>query len=312
METRHIIRLAIAVSVVGHLALLTGFLLADVRPFDPVTSQTIAVEVVTSDEVKSQRAPEKPELEKATPPTEASKPESAKPQFQLPELSPVEREQAAKSQASPPEAAQQKQQQPSSSEHKPVEAQAVQPKSAPPAEPASPWLPQLPGGASPQQAQPQQAAPSPPQPAQSPERQQPAAGPDVPPAPEPDLTVKYGVLLGLPDGDGGASAFKSAALAPLDIAAFKRHLKSCSRLPASVAPGDQVKVVLRVMMAPGGRLLAEPEVMEAKNSKKAPALMRAAVDALNACQPYTMLPPDKYDEWKMLDLVFTPADFTGG
>ena len=35
-----------------------------------------------------------------------------------------------------------------------------------------------------------------------------------------------------------------------------------------------------------------------------------AVDALQACQPYTMLPPDRYGEWNVLDLTFTPQDFS--
>ena len=47
----------------------------------------------------------------------------------------------------------------------------------------------------------------------------------IPPAPEPDITVKYGVMLGLPDGNGGSAAFSKADIAPLDIAAFRRHLQ---------------------------------------------------------------------------------------
>jgi hypothetical protein len=44
---------------------------------------------------------------------------------------------------------------------------------------------------------------------------------------------------------------------------------------------------------------------------KGPLLMQSAISALEACQPYAMLPADKYPEWKTLDLVFTPQDFTG-
>jgi hypothetical protein len=40
-------------------------------------------------------------------------------------------------------------------------------------------------------------------------------------------------------------------------------------------------------------------------------LRQSAVDALQACQPYTMLPADRYGEWKVLDLSFTPQDFAG-
>ena len=37
--------------------------------------------------------------------------------------------------------------------------------------------------------------------------------------------------------------------------------------------------------------------------------MKSASSALVACQPYKMLPADKYDEWKVMDLTFTPQDF---
>jgi hypothetical protein len=41
-------------------------------------------------------------------------------------------------------------------------------------------------------------------------------------------------------------------------------------------------------------------------------LMQGAISALQACQPYAMLPADEYGEWKVLDLSFTPQDFAGG
>ena len=42
---------------------------------------------------------------------------------------------------------------------------------------------------------------------------------------------------------------------------------------------------------------------------KGPLLMQGAISALHACQPYAMLPADRYGEWKVLDLSFTPQDF---
>ncbi|HEY8332630.1 MAG TPA: hypothetical protein VIQ05_02460, partial [Tardiphaga sp.] len=156
--------------------------------------------------------------------------------------------------------------------------------------------------------------PAPPQ--QPPPQQQQAIQPPAQPAPaapEPDITVKYGVMLGLPDGDGvGAAAFTKADIAPVDTAAFRRHLKSCSTLPGSVAAGDKVRIVLRAYFAPDGRLAGPPTLIEASASVKGPALMQAAISALQACQPYVMLPADKYKEWKVLDLGFTPQDFAGG
>lgn len=138
---------------------------------------------------------------------------------------------------------------------------------------------------------------------------------------EPDLSLKYHVLLGLPSdlppspeaksGDFDAPASKTADIASSLITEFRRHLRTCSKLPASIAPSDRIKVTLRVLMTPEGKLAAEPILIEASASAKGPALMQGAVTALQACQPYAMLPADRYGEWKVLDLSFTPQDFSG-
>jgi hypothetical protein len=182
---------------------------------------------------------------------------------------------------------------------------------------------------------PQQAAsPTPTRPAPSsspPDRREAAAQPQAPstspvPAyipPEPDVTIKYHVLLGLPvelppDGpkDRPGDGFDAPASEPADVASnlvaeFRRHLKTCSKLPAAVAPSDKIKIKLRVFMTLEGRLAAEPVLIEASASANGPALMQSAIGALEACQPYAMLPADRYGEWQVLDLSFTPQDFEG-
>jgi hypothetical protein len=148
---------------------------------------------------------------------------------------------------------------------------------------------------------------------------QPSPQPAPPPsynAPAPDISVKYGVLLGLPasgmvDGGGAAEATK-ADIPAMDTAQFRRHLKTCSKMPASVSSGDNIRIVLRVPFTTDGKIAAPPALIEASASAKGPDLMKSAIEALVACQPYAMLPPDKYDEWKVLDLSFTPRDFVGG
>lgn len=171
------------------------------------------------------------------------------------------------------------------------------------------------------------ATPSPPRPNQ----QQAAALPQVPAvspspvytAPEPDLSIKYHVMLGLPPdlpsqpqarpGDAFDDvASKAADIASSLVTEFRRHLKTCSKLPGSIAPSDKVRIVLRVVMTTEGRLATEPVLIEASANAKGPLLMQGAISALQACQPYAMLPADRYGEWKVLDLSFTPQDFVGG
>jgi hypothetical protein len=186
----------------------------------------------------------------------------------------------------------------------------------------------------PQQAadwQQQQAALSTPRPDRQ-QAQQATAPPQSPPMspvpayapPEPDLSLKYHVMLGLPPDlpadpakgkpgdDFDAPASKRADIASSLIAEFRRHLKTCSKLPGSITPSDKLRITLRVLMTLEGKLAAEPILIEASASAKGPALMQGAIAALEACQPYQMLPADRYGEWKVLDLNFTPQDFAGG
>ena len=146
--------------------------------------------------------------------------------------------------------------------------------------------------------------------------------------PQPDLTIKYNVMLGLPpelpmptaasgsgeksdDGYDASGASMTADVSSSVVAEFRRHLKTCSKLPASVAPSDKVLVKLRVFMTQDGRLAGDPAVGGGSANIKAIELLQSAIAALKACQPYAMLPPDRYGEWKALDLTFTPKDFSG-
>jgi hypothetical protein len=133
--------------------------------------------------------------------------------------------------------------------------------------------------------------------------------------PEPDLTVKYQVNLGLPvprGGDFDTVAFTAAKVSTDGVAKFREHLKACSVLPTSIAPADKVTIRLRASFLPDGTLASPPLLIEASASAKGPLLMQAAIKALQQCQPYAVLPADKYNEWKVLDLGFTPRDFRGG
>ena len=279
MELRRIIPSDITASAIVHISLLTLLLLfSEVHPFGAVTAEQIPVEIVTPQELAEKQGP--PD----EPPAE-TKPAETKPEPQ-PDFSLLDKPAAA---TAPPPA-------------------------APPAPAARPQ--QQAALATPPAAQPQPVAPPPSQPAA------PAYKP-----PEPDVSIKYQVLLGLPpdlsplppapaqvgskgDDNFDAPATDAADIASTLIAEFRRHLKTCSKLPASLSGADDVKVKLRVFMTPDGRLAAEPILIEASASMKGPLLMQGAIRALQACQPYAMLPADRYGEWKVLDLSFTPQDFS--
>ena len=138
------------------------------------------------------------------------------------------------------------------------------------------------------------------------------------------MTVKYGVMLGLPaelppspdtpkdapkDNVGGAQNSEAAKLPSDAIAELYRHLRTCVKPPSEITRSDKVHIKLRTFMTTDGRLAAEPALIEASASPaKGLAMLQSAKTALLACQPYTMLPANKYQEWKVLDLTFTPKD----
>jgi hypothetical protein len=301
MDPKHFIRAAIALSVIGHLALAFGVIFADARPFDTPPPQAIAIDIVRSDDIKPpEKEPVAPESKKAEDP------------FRLPELSPLDNkaQSGQQSAAQKPAPQQSAQQQPAKQQAANAPSQeAAQPPPSQPAAAQPQQAPQQPPPAAQQQASLQQQAP--PQQQASPQPAQPPSAQVSPPAAEPDVTVKYGVMLGLPTGDGGSAAFAKADIAPLDIAAFRQHLRTCSSMPQSVSASDKVRIVMRALFSPDGKLMAPPALIEASASAKGPLLMQAAIKALQDCQPYTMLPADKYNEWRMLDLAFTPPDFAG-
>lgn len=290
MTSRFQIRAGIAVSVLAHLGLVgIVLLLAEVRPFADVPEQRIEVEVVTADEAPP-------------PPLPEPKPET-KPALDLPEIKP---ESETKPASPPPEPA---------APQPPLKPEPVKPE--PKQQKAEAPKPEFKPDLKPEPAKPEAAPPQPtpaasPAPTSAPQAQQPAPFPPAIPQ-EPDITVRYSVALGLPaDPTFDAPAETVADISAEAVAALRQRLKSCAALPASVAPSDNVKIVLRVALQPDGRLAQEPVLIEASASAKGPALMKGAIDSLTACQPYTMLPVEKYKEWKVLDLGFTPQDFRGG
>jgi hypothetical protein len=276
MNPGRILRAGITGSAVAHLSVLMLVLFfTEVHPYSSVTAEPITVDIVTSAE-----APPAPKKEEP-PPEPKAKPSDTFDLSSKPEAAPAPA-------APPPPAAQ-------------------QPPAAQPQQQAALTTPSL----APQQppgARPQPPA-APPTPAYTP--------------PEPDISIKYHVMLGLPPDlpvepakggkdDYDAQASKKADIDSGPVAEFRRHLKTCSKLPPSIAPSDSVMIRLRVFMTPDGKLSAEPVVLEGSGNLKGLDLRQSAVDALQACQPYTMLPADRYGEWSVLDLTFTPQDFTGG
>jgi hypothetical protein len=172
-------------------------------------------------------------------------------------------------------------------------------------------------------AQPQ-APPDEPQPETQPQASEPLLRPTMPtvePQPHPEEAAHqpkpsemFAMPLALPGGrlGGGfdAPAAKPAMLPHDDTAAFRARVSSCSRLPAGMVD-EKVAIVLRISFKRDGTLASEPELVDSTLSPDALPLMQSAINALQRCQPFTELPPDKYKKWKTMELVVTPLALAG-
>jgi len=275
VEQDQAIRTGVTASAIAHLSIVALLVLMSEVHLLGSSTEPIAVDIVTPQEIEQEKLKEKPKPEETTP-------------FKLPDPA-VSAQQASSSPGPAPEPAPQ--------------AAATPPQSA----------------ASQQASQPERRAASV---AAAPQAKLGSASPAYRP-PEPDLSVKYNVLLGLPmdtppmvnpgksDDGFDATASSAADISSSVIADFKKHLKTCSKLPPSVKPSDHIIVTLRVLLAQDGRLAAEPAIGGGSANMNAIELLQSAIAAVKQCQPYKMLPVDRYGEWKVLDLDFTPKDFSG-
>jgi hypothetical protein len=160
------------------------------------------------------------------------------------------------------------------------------------------------------QAQQRPETPRPqPEPARSapaPQAAQAASKPDRPQAWSTWLDTALGSTL-VTASSGSDLVENAANLSPSDIATFKARLQECWKPPAGLAKAEHLVVVLRVSLQPNGALTAEPALLAASASSNGASLMQTAMRALRQCQPYGFLPAAKYEEWKVLDLAFSPS-----
>lgn len=304
MELRTIIRTDVAASAIAHLTLVgLIILISEVHPFQAGAPETVTVDIVTPEQVKQEEAKaEQKEQAKEKPPEPT-------PDLRLPKLDLTDKsEAAAKQQAAAPSPSPQASPEPQQRQPQPSQLPKQREADVQP-QPRQPLT---------QQPPPQQLQSQPPPQAMPQQQTEP---PPAYPLPQPDVTVKYGVMLGLPpelpvepkgtpkDDGGDAKDSFAAKLPPEIIAELRRHLRSCAKLPAGVAPTDSVHVKLRAVFATDGTLAREPILIEAPPSAKGVAIVKSAMNALQSCQPYKMLPANLYQEWKVIDLPFSPRDF---
>ena len=101
---------------------------------------------------------------------------------------------------------------------------------------------------------------------------------------------------------------QAAQLSQSELDALRQRLSQCWSPPVGAANVANLKVVLRVLFKPDGSVAAPPELVAGSASSFGPAMAESAKRAILTCQPFTMLKPEHYQQWKDIEITFDPRD----
>jgi hypothetical protein len=112
-----------------------------------------------------------------------------------------------------------------------------------------------------------------------------------------------------PGSEFDAPADAKVHLTSDEVAQFKARLRQCWRMPQRAAP--DTRIVLRIVLSPDGSLAGEPMLIEASAASDGPRVMQAAMQAVEECQPFAFLPRERYEQWREIDVSFSPREMGG-
>jgi colicin import membrane protein len=105
--------------------------------------------------------------------------------------------------------------------------------------------------------------------------------------------------LGVANGD-------ATRLSQNEFDAFRKRLEECWSPPPGVDSTTKLSVVLRVLFKSDGSVARPPDLVQAPASPLGPAMAESAKRAILRCQPFKMLKPEHYDQWKDIEINFDP------
>jgi hypothetical protein len=109
---------------------------------------------------------------------------------------------------------------------------------------------------------------------------------------------------------GAPNAAPDAQLSQSEIDALRQRIRECWSPPPGVDSDSNIYVELRVLFRPDGSLAQEPVVVAGSASPLGPALAESGKRALLQCQPFTMLKPEHYAQWRDITVNFNPRELS--
>jgi colicin import membrane protein len=118
-------------------------------------------------------------------------------------------------------------------------------------------------------------------------------------------TLNGSVALGAPGGT-------SAVLSQSEIDALRARLGQLWNPPAGAKNPQEMIVEIEIKLKPDGTLEGGPMVITSGHTPLFEAARDRAVQAIFRGQPFTMLKPEHYDQWKDIVVTFDPRYMLGG
>ncbi len=314
-----VMRTGLAVSLVGHVALIAWGVIAlpATKPLDTSHIEAIPVDFLTvTDETSVPKGMKTADLVRDVTPADTTPPKVEEPP-PLPRPPPPDPKTA--------------QPEPAPAPPQPPEPKVAEPAPPPPPQPPAPKPvaeakadvpppPETPVAAPPDNVPIPRLAPAQPKPAPqvAKKKDQPfdidkitamldkQATPEQPapqPAPQPtpaDRQATIGSLIGADNPQMTAS----------ELDALRARLSQCWSPPLGWTDPAEVRVVLMIYLNSDGSIGGAPQVLQAPQGRYAQTAPESAVRAVRRCAPYN-LPPEKYEAWKEVKVTFDPTDMGG-
>jgi outer membrane biosynthesis protein TonB len=110
----------------------------------------------------------------------------------------------------------------------------------------------------------------------------------------------------------GLSNGAAAQLSLSELDALRARLAQLWTVPAGAKDPQELVVLIRIKLNPDGRLASPPTVLTSGKSPLFMAARDSAIRALFRGQPYDMLKPEHYEQWKDVEITFDPRDMIRG
>jgi colicin import membrane protein len=110
----------------------------------------------------------------------------------------------------------------------------------------------------------------------------------------------------------GLPSANAARLSQSEIDALRARLAQLWNPPVGARSPDELVVLIRVQFTRDGRLARPPQVLTSGHSVLFQTARESAIRALYLGQPFDMLRPEHYEQWKDIEINFDPRDMMRG